>query len=102
MDCHLEVGAAVYRLAQESITNAVRHARHATRIDVKVTGEESCVRLSVVDDGDMVPSARSSWGYGLVGMTERATLSPAARSCLAPPPTGLDRDRRPAATGAAA
>lgn len=69
-----EVGAAVYRLAQESITNAVRHARHATRIDVKVTGEESCVRLSVVDDGDMVPSARSSWGYGLVGMTERATL----------------------------
>ena len=29
------VGAAIYRIAQESITNAVRHARQATRIDVR-------------------------------------------------------------------
>ena len=34
--CGRSVGAAIYRLAQESITNAVRHARHATRIDVRV------------------------------------------------------------------
>ena len=33
------VDAALYRLAQESITNAVRHARHATRIRVLVRGE---------------------------------------------------------------
>ena len=45
------VGAAIYRIAQESITNAVRHARHATRIDVRVTGDRDCVRLTVRDDG---------------------------------------------------
>lgn len=66
------VGAAVYRIAQESITNAVRHARHATRIDVRVTGERDCVRLTVLDDGE--PSAPSPPGYGLAGMTERAAL----------------------------
>ena len=33
-DLRPAVGAAVYRLAQESITNALRHARHASRINV--------------------------------------------------------------------
>jgi signal transduction histidine kinase len=66
------VGAAVYRIAQESITNAVRHARHATRIDVRVTGDADCVRVTVLDDGE--PGAASTPGYGLAGMTERAAL----------------------------
>jgi len=69
------VDAAIYRLAQESITNAVRHARHATRIDVRVAGDDDCVRLIVRDDGDAGPAgAGSPPGYGLVGMTERAAL----------------------------
>jgi signal transduction histidine kinase len=69
------VDAALYRLAQESITNAVKHARRATRIDVRVSGDDDCVRLVVSDDGDAGPSgADSSSGYGLVGMTERAAL----------------------------
>jgi signal transduction histidine kinase len=69
------VGAAIYRLAQESITNAVRHARHATRISVRVADDDDdCVRLTVRDDGDGSPTGQGSWGYGLVGMTERATL----------------------------
>jgi signal transduction histidine kinase len=69
------VGAAIYRIAQESVTNAVRHARHATRIDVRVTGHDDAVRLTVRDDGDAVPSgAGRSPGYGLVGMSERAAL----------------------------
>jgi signal transduction histidine kinase len=69
------VDAAIYRLAQESITNAVRHARHATLIDVRVTGDDDRVRLTVRDDGDLSPyDASSSTGYGLIGMTERATL----------------------------
>jgi signal transduction histidine kinase len=66
------VGAAIYRIAQESITNAVRHARHATLIAVRVSGEDGCVRLVVRDDGEA--TAAASAGYGLAGMTERAAL----------------------------
>ena len=68
------VGAAMYRLAQEAITNATQHARHATRIDVQVAGEDDCVRLTVRDDGDAGSADGSRSGYGLVGMAERAAL----------------------------
>lgn len=67
--------AALYRLAQESITNSLRHARHASCIRISVSGERDCVRLTVRDDGDAVPAgSRSSSGFGLVGMAERAKL----------------------------
>ena len=52
----------------------MRHARHATRISVRVADDDDCVRLTVRDDGDGSPTGQGSWGYGLVGMTERATL----------------------------
>jgi len=68
------VGAAIYRLAQESVTNAIRHARHATRIDVRVCGDDDSVRLTVTDDGAPTSAGRVAWGYGLVGMNERAAL----------------------------
>lgn len=67
------VGAAVYRLAQESVTNARRHARHATRVVVAVTGEPEQVRLTVQDDGT-AGGGHASAGYGLVGMQERTAL----------------------------
>ncbi|GAB2846892.1 histidine kinase [Lentzea nigeriaca] len=66
------VSAAVYRLAQEAVTNARRHAKHATRIEVRVEVDESAVRLRVSDDGQLRPAG--SPGYGLVGMIERASL----------------------------
>lgn len=68
------LGTAIYRIAQESITNAARHARHATRIDVRVVGDEEWIRVTVEDDGDNAPAARNPAGYGLIGMTERAIL----------------------------
>ena len=68
------LGAAIYRLAQESITNAVRHARHATRVDVCVTGDDAAVHLVVSDDGEASAGGHRSDGYGLVGMAERAAL----------------------------
>jgi signal transduction histidine kinase len=68
------VGAATYRIAQESVTNALRHARNATRIDVQVVGDQDAVRLTVRDDGDQVHASSVNAGYGVVGMTERAAL----------------------------
>ena len=74
-DLPSSVEAGIYRLAQESITNAVRHARHATRVKVSVVGDDRSVRLTVSDDGDAGPlSASASSGYGIAGMTERAKL----------------------------
>ena len=67
------VGAAIYRLAQESVTNARRHAHHATRVTVAVTADADRVRLTVDDDGSAV-GGRAPAGYGLVGMQERASL----------------------------
>lgn len=69
------VAAAIYRLAQESVTNARRHARHATRIEVRVAADDASVRLSVSDDGVAgPPRAAAEPGYGLLGMSERAGL----------------------------
>ncbi|MET0901858.1 MAG: sensor histidine kinase [Acidimicrobiales bacterium] len=68
------VGAAIYRLAQESITNAGRHARHATRVTVRVVGNAERVQLTVDDDGDPSTTGGNPSGFGLVGMRERATL----------------------------
>lgn len=68
------VETAIYRLAQESITNARRHARHATHVTVTVTGDADQVRLTVDDDGSTGAASRAPAGYGLIGMRERVTL----------------------------
>jgi signal transduction histidine kinase len=68
------VGAAVYRLAQEAVTNARRHARHATRIEVRVEVNETAVHVKVSDDGELAMLRSGTPGYGLTGMIERANL----------------------------
>lgn len=66
------VAAAVYRIVQESVTNARRHARHATRITVRVDANDAGIHLSITDDGETAPV--SAPGYGVTGMVERAAL----------------------------
>ncbi len=68
------VDTALYRLAQESITNAVRHARNASRVLVRVEGDGDRVELTVTDDGVHNPPPAGITGYGLIGMAERAKL----------------------------
>ncbi|MEX1056292.1 MAG: sensor histidine kinase, partial [Natronospirillum sp.] len=71
------VSSALYRLAQESITNALRHARQATQVSVTVVGQPNSVRITVRDDGTgrrLGEAAKPGLGYGLVGMSERAAL----------------------------
>ncbi len=75
-DLSPSVDAAIYRLVQESLTNAVRHASRASRVVVRLGGEgEDAVRLVVHDDGDTTHiGSHRPLGYGLVGMAERARL----------------------------
>lgn len=68
------VEAAIYRIAQESITNAVRHAQGARHIRVDVLADGEMVELRVEDDGRAGAGGVNPSGYGLVGMAERATL----------------------------
>jgi len=75
LDLPPPVATAIYRLAQESVTNARRHARHATRVKILVLAEDTAVHLIVSDDGHASPMrTATSTGYGLIGMTERAGL----------------------------
>ena len=67
------VETAIYRICQESVTNAVRHSLNATAVTVEVTGDVGVVRLRVHDDGEAARPA-TTVGYGLVGMAERAKL----------------------------
>jgi signal transduction histidine kinase len=67
------VEVAVYRICQESVTNAIRHSLNATAVTVDVTGDDGVVRLRVHDDGEAARPA-TTVGYGLLGMAERAKL----------------------------
>jgi signal transduction histidine kinase len=69
-----QVDAAVYRLAQEALTNALRHARNASRVDIRVVEGEGRLRLRVTDDGKIDPARSTGHGFGLLGMTERVQL----------------------------
>jgi len=70
----LQVDAAVYRLAQEALTNALRHARNASRVEIRVVEVGGRLRLLVTDDGQIDPARPASHGFGLLGMTERVQL----------------------------
>jgi signal transduction histidine kinase len=60
---------AVYRIAQEALTNVARHARAKTCV-VRLTVDGD-VMLEIVDDGVGIPAGRSA-GVGLSSMRERA------------------------------
>lgn len=68
------IDAAVYRLAQEALTNALRHARNASRVEIRVVEGAGRLRLRVTDDGQIDPARSVNHGFGLLGMTERVQL----------------------------
>jgi two-component system sensor histidine kinase UhpB len=67
-----DVELAVYRIAQEALTNAVRHS-HASEVTVSLSPSDGDLLLSVTDNGDGLP-ADTTAGGGLTGMRERAML----------------------------
>jgi signal transduction histidine kinase len=73
----------VFRIAQEALTNTMKHANAARSVAISLTFDDPVVTLIVVDDGrpsgaglpDDAPATgkgRNGGGHGVVGMTERA------------------------------
>ena len=66
------IDLSAYRIVQEGLTNALKHAKGA-HAEVLVRYIDSSVQLEIADDGQGVPS-RDGMGHGLVGMRERVAL----------------------------
>ncbi|MER8219870.1 histidine kinase [Streptomyces sp. NPDC094143] len=66
------VGATVYRIVQEALTNTVRHAGART-VTVELDWQDEELEIRVTDDGcGPRPGSGRGGGHGLVGMRERA------------------------------
>jgi signal transduction histidine kinase len=70
------VGLAAYRIVQEALTNARRHAPGAA-VDVELRYDDNALHLRIRDDGPgpahgQAPAETPGGGHGLLGMRERA------------------------------
>ena len=71
-----EAEIAMYRIAQEALTNSAKHA-HASRVDVLLEMRDGSLTLIIEDDGvgfDPEETTSRERGIGLLGMRERAGL----------------------------
>jgi two-component system sensor histidine kinase UhpB len=75
----------IYRVAQEALTNALRHAQ-ATQVSVNLCHRDGCVVLSVSDDGRGLSAQVAEGGLG--GMRERARLIDAQLDVQSAPEDG--------------
>jgi signal transduction histidine kinase len=66
------IDLSAYRIVQEGLTNALKHAQ-ASRADVVVRYRPDELQIDVCDDGHG-PSASDGLGHGLVGIRERVKL----------------------------
>lgn len=69
-----EIESALYRIAQEALTNIGRHAR-ASRVEITLLERDGCIELVVSDDGTGFDTGPEHSGFGLVGMQERVALA---------------------------
>lgn len=67
------LATAAFRIFQEALTNAVRHA-NATRIRARLTEAHGHLRMTITDNGVGIPdgNGRTETSLGLLGMQERA------------------------------
>ncbi|WP_225637334.1 HAMP domain-containing sensor histidine kinase [Streptomyces solaniscabiei] len=80
-----ETELVLYRVAQESLTNAARHA-DAERLEVSLGRAHGAVVLTITDDGRGIEAACE--GAGIRGMRERALLIGAALDITSAPGAG--------------
>lgn len=67
------IDLTAYRLIQEGLTNALRHANRPTRAAVRLTYEVDRLGVEVVDDGGAVNGVLQP-GHGLLGLRERVSV----------------------------
>ena len=80
----------IVAIAQEALTNAVRHSR-ARRITIRAAAVQSVgLRLSVADDGRGIARERSSSGFGMTSMQERAERIGASLTIVTAPRNGTE------------
>jgi signal transduction histidine kinase len=65
------VATALYRVAQEAITNSIKHAGRDTRIDVRLRYLDDTIEVEVTDTGGRPDTPAQGSNLGLVGMRER-------------------------------
>ena len=82
-----ETAAQLYRIAQEAMRNAIRHAE-ATHVDISLVGDHDAICLMVEDDGRGLPASEGGLGMGLKIMSQRAAYIGAMLSMLATPGQG--------------
>jgi len=87
------VSTAAYRVVQEALTNAVRHAAGATRIDVALRCNATQLAIRVADDGRGLPDDWDRRGrLGLMGLRERVTAIGGTLAVGAAGPRGVALD----------
>jgi two-component system sensor histidine kinase UhpB len=86
MDLRPEVELVVYRVAQESLTNVMRHSA-ASEVLVALQEVDGALRLIVRDNGRGLPEGGPEGGTGIGGMSERA-LHVGGRLTIASGPGG--------------
>jgi signal transduction histidine kinase len=80
----------IIAIAQEALTNAVRHSR-AHRITIRASTAQSVgLRLSVADDGRGIARERTSSGFGMTSMQERAERIGASLTIVTAPRNGTE------------
>jgi signal transduction histidine kinase len=72
-DLPFGIELSAYRIVQEALTNALKHAGDA-RASVHVRYGAESLELEIVDDGPGAPAPVASGGHGLAGMRERVAL----------------------------
>lgn len=82
-----EIELAIYRIAQEALTNAVRHSQ-AENVTLSLLSEDNQLTLTVRDDGRGLPHDAVE-GTGMTGMRERAMLIGADLSVESAPGAGV-------------
>ena len=83
----LPVETAVYRVAQEALTNALKHAG-ARQVQILAHEIDDRIELTVRDDGGGFDPASATGGFGLLGMRERVLLADGALTIDAEPGRG--------------